>query len=418
MDSRPPRVTWVAGTGAPVLASPLLVDDVLYAVDATGLVYAFDAASGSLRWRAGGVDARFGATWSGGSFGGPVLHTAPAVGGDLLFVSDTEYEGCVYVYDRHTGELLHKLPDGWPMVVGDLLLIVHLNDGVRALSLPDFAELWRSKGWTGWLEAPAAIADGIAFAALGYEGHHTHSGLCAFEFASGREVFQVGEDSEVCPLLAATDDDDDWDPDEEDEGPYDTLLFGAVHAVVADGLVWMPLRREHEDDALHEWAPWDNGEIVGLDPRTGERRWHFALDPRERSEITGAVTVTGGAVYFTAAHAGAPDDDDAVVGHRLHAVDIVTGRLRWTAQLPGVAVSSPVAAAGRLLVATSAGHVHAFEAATGQPAWTVESGHEIIDKYHLTEDTGAYYEEDGQAILVSDDMMYVRTGAGIVAFAL
>jgi outer membrane protein assembly factor BamB len=211
MGSQQPHVAWVANTDAPVLASPLLVDDVLYVIDARGFVYAFDAGDGSTRWRAGGVDARFGATWATGSFRDPVMCNAPAVGGDLLFVGDTEYEGCVFVYDRHTGELLRKLPDGRPAVIGDVLLITHLNDGVKALSLPDLSELWRNKGWTGWLGTPPTVAEGIAYASLGFEGNHTHTGLCAFDVASGRVLYQVSDDNEVCPLPAVADNEDGED---------------------------------------------------------------------------------------------------------------------------------------------------------------------------------------------------------------
>jgi PQQ-like domain len=287
------------------------------------------------------------------------------------------------------------------------------------LSLPDFTDLWQSKDWRGWLQAPPAVAEGIGYASLGFEGNHTHSGLCAFEVASGREIFQVGDDNEVCPLPPVMDDEDIEDMIDDEDGqedlPGDWLLFGTVHTVTAEGLVWMPLRREHEDDGLHQWDPWENGEIVGLDPHTGERRWHFALDLRERSEITGAVAVANGVVYFTAAHLGRPDEEDAASSHVLHAVDIATKRPRWMTVLSGMAVGAPELASGRVFVATKAGRVHAFEADTGQPAWTVETGYEIVNKYDLAEDFGAYYEEDGQAVLLGDDMIYVRTRAGIVA---
>ncbi len=91
MDSRPPRVEWVARTDAPVLAAPLFAGDLLYAVDAKGFakgfVSAFDAVDGSMRWRAGGIDERF-------DDRDPVLPCAPAVGGDLLFVVNTRMMAC------------------------------------------------------------------------------------------------------------------------------------------------------------------------------------------------------------------------------------------------------------------------------------------------------------------------------------
>jgi outer membrane protein assembly factor BamB len=324
-----------------------------------------------------------------------VVGIAPAVGGDVLFVADTEYEGCVRIYDRHTGELVRDLPSGCPTVVGDVLVIADLNAGVTALSLPDLTERWHNKGWTGWLGVSPAVADGIAYAALGFEGNHTHSGLCAYEVTSGREVFQVGDTSEECPLSGG----EDW------------VLFATVHPVVAEGLVWMPLRREHEDDSVHERDPWFNGEVVGLDPLTGERRWHYALDVGEQSEIRAAVAVADGAMFFTAVH-----DGDSV-RNILHSVDISTMSERWVAELSGLATGAPTFAGGHVLVATGAGTVHAFEVATGEPVWTVATGHEIVNEYDLLEDTGSYYEEDGQAVLAGEDRVYVRTGVGIVALA-
>jgi hypothetical protein len=43
--SSPMRVAWIANTDGPVLATPLLVDDVLYAVDGIGFIYALTRAT-------------------------------------------------------------------------------------------------------------------------------------------------------------------------------------------------------------------------------------------------------------------------------------------------------------------------------------------------------------------------------------
>jgi outer membrane protein assembly factor BamB len=62
--------------------------------------------------------------------------------------------------------------------------------------------------------------------------------------------------------------------------------------------------------------------------------------------------------------------------------------------------------------------VQAFDAATGEPRWTVETGQEIISSYDYFDnaDDGAYYEEEhGLAVLPGDGMIFVRTGAGVVA---
>lgn len=71
----------------------------------------------------------------------------------------------------------------------------------------------------------------------------------------GREIFRLGDGYEVCPLPPVLDDEDMIDDEDGDENgkedlPEDWLLFGTVQAVTAEGLVWMPLRREHSDDGL------------------------------------------------------------------------------------------------------------------------------------------------------------------------
>ncbi|KAB2340576.1 PQQ-binding-like beta-propeller repeat protein [Actinomadura rudentiformis] len=45
------EVAWVARTDTPVVASPVLAGDTLLAADVSGMLYAFDAVTGGLRWR-------------------------------------------------------------------------------------------------------------------------------------------------------------------------------------------------------------------------------------------------------------------------------------------------------------------------------------------------------------------------------
>jgi hypothetical protein len=161
------------------------------------------------------------------------------------------------------------------------------------------------------------------------------AGLCAFEVDSGRELFRVEDAMQDCPLDAADDADD--------ERPEDWVLLGTVHPVVAEGLVWMPRRREHEDDGLHEHPePWTGAEVAGFDPRTGELRWRYVLDPGEGSEITDAVTVAAGTLLFPVVHWGHPDEPDTVPRFLLHAVDVATRFPQWTHELPEPAVGAPV----------------------------------------------------------------------------
>lgn len=55
---------------------------------------------------------------------------------------------------------------------------------------------------------------------------------------------------------------------------------------------------------------------------------------------------------------------------------------------------SPVLAAGRVYTVARNGTVQAFDAATGEPCWTVDTGQEVISSYDYfdTAGDGAYCE--------------------------
>ncbi|WP_433519809.1 PQQ-binding-like beta-propeller repeat protein [Nonomuraea sp. CA-143628] len=384
----------------------------LYVVDVRGVVHAFDAADGTSQWRSDGIDEQW-------DYLAPVFTAAPAVWGDLLFLPDRDFEGCVFVHDRSTGELLRRLEGraGCCTIVGDILLLADLNDGVRALDLPGLTLRWHSKVWTGLLEAEPAISEsGVAFAALGFEGHHTHSGVVAFEVSSGTEVFRVGDDhGGRCPVETEglSPEEDDFD----DEGPSDWVLFGQTHPVVAECLVWMSVRREHDDDGFHP-RPYTSVEVVGMDPATGQRRWLFQLDPGLWSEAYGAIAVADGFVFFTALQGGDPEVQVQPAGDvMLYAVDIATARPAWTARLPGPPVGSPVLSGGLLYVAMRSGTTATYRVDTGELAWALDIDEKIVgSQYELgAEYFGADYEEEGLAVLPSDGTVYVRTRAGVSA---
>ncbi|MCK2218210.1 PQQ-binding-like beta-propeller repeat protein [Actinomadura sp. ATCC 31491] len=408
-----PSVAWRAVTGAAVLAAPVLADDMLYAVDVRGALHAFDAMDGTPRWRADGLDEEW-------DYLGPVFTSAPAVWGDLLFLPDRDYEGCVFVRDRLTGALLRRIKGGAGCctIAGDVVLLADLNGGVRALDLPELTPRWHSTRWTGLIEAdPAVSAAGSAYAALGFEGHHTHSGVVAFDVRSGTGIFEVGDDQDgQCPLrteiLSARNDEDD----EDDEGPSDWVLFGQAHPAVAEGLVWMPVRREHSDDGFHP-EPWTSAEVVGLDPATGQQRWLFQLDPHRRSEISGAIAVADGRIFFIAVQGGpVRTEAEPTFDAMLYAVDIATAAPAWKIQLPALPVGSPVLADGLIYLAARDGTLATYQALTGRLGWESHLGEEIVGgQYELTEYLGADYAEEGLPVLPANGMIYVRTRTGITA---
>lgn len=277
VDGLPGRagLAWTAATDAPVVASPVLAGDAILAADAACNVYAWNTMTGELRRRHDDLGRELAADDD------PVIVTDPALWNSWVLVYEGEYSGRVYVHDVRTGEVLRTIEGGGcPTVEGDVLLLHELNDGVWALALPTLETLWHRKGeatggdaaFGGWVRtSPAISPDGTAYAALGFEDHHTHSGVTAFEVATGEEVFELGDDSQPCPG---------------DENAEDWVLFSPTHAVAAQGLVWMTVDRNHEDGG-HDW-PYVSAEVAGLDPRTGERRWTYRLDLHLESQASGS----------------------------------------------------------------------------------------------------------------------------------
>ncbi|MEU7900607.1 PQQ-binding-like beta-propeller repeat protein [Nonomuraea sp. NPDC049152] len=386
------KKAWTARTAAPVVASPLLVNGALIVADAGGSVYCFDARTGDERWRrADPIE-----EWREH---GAAFCLTPAVWNDWVFV---EAARGLQVHDVRSGDLVRELDDdGCPTVVGNLLLVHGLNAGIRAFRLPDLMLVW-SKGWSGWMRvSPAISEEGTAYAALGFEEQHTHGGLLAFDPATGEEMFHRDDAYEGCPLRQT-------------EGAEDWLTFSPVHPVVGEGLVWLPRDRGHSDEG-HDPGPWNALEIVGLDPRTGEDRWCHRLDPTLESYAAGAVAVADGTVYFGAALCGEPTPSmelDATLV--LHAIDIASNTTRWTRVLQGLA-AAPEVDGGVVYTATDLGEVSALDAATGDVLWAAETGAKISQPHAFVEEPSDSYDEGGAAVLKADEMLYVRTDAGVVA---
>ena len=117
----------------------------------------------------------------------------------------------------------------------------------------------------------------------------------------------------------------------------------------------------------------ERGELVGLDPSTGRRRWRVRL-PTGQSTV--AATLSGGRAYVGASFTSEGDLRPPVV----RALDAATGRLRWRAVLDrgtNLQWGAPLLAGGLVLVATTPtyldsakGHaLHALDAATGRRRW-------------------------------------------------
>jgi len=370
--------------------------DLLIVVDVDGGVHALDTATGRLRWL------------EHNECGADTATAGAIVAGDRVFT--VEDEGIV-ARDRETGRRLGDIGEArYLTAVGHRLLVV---DGWLKLALmePDGRLVWQSSDSGGLLMAPPAIHGGLAIAAYGFEGHHTHGGVSAFDAGSGRVVWAVSDDYQSCNAVAS--------PAEELENPgealeNDWLVPGELHAIVADGRVWVTRRRLHQDEVPHE-GPWDSFELSCLNPADGEERWIWGMPPQLFSGAAHAPVAAGGLVFVTCwsseghHETGSPADwpaDIAMVAIRAERPEPV-----WRRPLTELPVGAPVIAGGLLYLLTGRGAVQAISCASGDMAWTYDCG-EVFGP--LPEDD-CIYEESPPRLIPADDMLYVQTATTVHA---
>jgi len=150
------------------------------------------------------------------------------------------------------------------------------------------------------------------------------------------------------------------------------------------------------------------GRVFSVDARTGKVLWrkHFrhcaaasptvgkgvvyvalmqpypcAKGDRAARGLVAAVRIQGGKILWRY-RAGAVESSPLLVGnvlffgswdHRLYAVDVRTGKLRWTFTGDGELNSSPAYAAGTIYIASNGGSLYAVDSRTGRLRWEAQS---------------------------------------------
>ncbi len=142
------------------------------------------------------------------------------------------------------------------------------------------------------------------------------------------------------------------------------------------------------------------GRLMAFDLRNGRPAWPepFMVPARRGANggLVAAPLVVGDTIY-----AGSQD-------HRLYAVDVATGKMRWPAEAAHGIVSAPAWAEGLVVFGARGGsgndrvvrtgRVHAVDGVTGVPAWTYEiSGHVLA------------------AVLSHDGALFAASDTGAVA---
>ena len=308
-----------SGTGyrQRLTASPIVVGDTLYAVDAFGWITALDVARGNRRWQ---IDTR------------PRQDRDGAVGGAIAFANDTLYAATgmaeVMAIDPATGTIRWRAPlpapaRGGLSVAGGRLLVPTIENQLVGLSAEDGSRIWTFRA-TPVQALPLGLPSPAVEGEIAVGGFPSGEIVC-FRIADGRVQWSES--------LGTT------------RGGVSIADIGAITAlpVIDRGRVF---------------AIGMAGAATSLDLRSGRRIW-------ER-EVGGTQTPSVGGDWVFA----------VTRGNALMALTRDEGRVRWITQLPEyenearrrdpIAWGPPVLAGGRLLIVGSHAQLFEVDAESGE----------------------------------------------------
>ncbi|MCB1520172.1 MAG: PQQ-binding-like beta-propeller repeat protein [Hyphomicrobiaceae bacterium] len=320
------RQTWSADAGngssnsGRVTASPIVVDNRVFTLDATGTVTAFSAGGGSAVWRAsivpekekgGGGFFSLGGGKPGGGYGGGIA----ADSGRIYAVSGF---GNVVALDPGSGKKLWERSLGVPVraapaAASDRVFVISIDGKFYCLSGIDGAELWNVRG----LPQQASLVMNVSPAVSGdtVVVPYPSGDLVALKVSDGTAVWSesLSRTRSVSQLNSLSD---------------------AARPAIDGGTVF---------------AAGHAGRMVATQLATGERLWSINVPS------TQTPWVAGGSVFVVD------------TSGQLIAIDRTTGNIQWTAQLPGSNTwSGPVLASGRLWLASAKGILVNVDAVTGK----------------------------------------------------
>jgi len=310
------RVAWTYSNPAGWGSTPTQHGNFIYIGGNDGAVYAFEAQSGTLRWKT--------------AVASPMpqarrLFATPAVAEDRIYVGAAN--GILYALDASSGRLAWKYDCGdWirarPCVVGQRICAATLDGELVAVrdEQTRAAPLWTARVSRFPIYADlAADEDGVLVSTSDFD-------LVACRWTDGKEQWRAPLID--CRRVGGIKVFADSMPD---------IMQAPV--IVADGLVLFAGR---------------NGFVVACDAAAGRRRWRFECGGR----VSGAPTTRDGRVFV-----------GQVAGNqKLYALDLRTGKPLWSRAL-GEVWASPECDGRDLFVGSKDGVLHCLDPATGRTRW-------------------------------------------------
>ncbi|MDA0367914.1 MAG: PQQ-binding-like beta-propeller repeat protein [Proteobacteria bacterium] len=298
-------------------APPVISGGLIYAMDASGQVGAFDASSGDRRWRFDVVPSKE----RSGALGGGL-----AVVGETLFIT-TGY-GDVITLTAATGAPIWRAPLNVPLaspptVSGGLLFVVSNDNQTFALRVEDGSAVWNHVG----------IAETAGLVGAGSPA--TANGVVVVPYSSGELVALRADNGQVL-----------WTDTLSRGGP--TTALGEItdingHPVIDRGTVY---------------AVGHSGRMVANDLTSGARLWTQDISG------SGSPWIAGDFIYMVTS------------GSELIALSRQDGRIRWVTELPRyrnpetlsgpITWGGPVLGSDRLIIVSSTGDAVAVSPYTGR----------------------------------------------------
>ena len=325
------KVIW---TGTGWSGQPVKYGDFVFVGGQGGYVYAFEAATGVIRWRYQGKR---------------MFKGSPCVYENRLYTGNTDdMFRCI---DLATGKLVWQLNTGTDcdssgVVFEDRLYVAGESGFVHCLDPRTGKHHWKTEiggtgkgtlGGSNGSETSPAIADGELFAAT-YDGF-----MYCLDVKTGKIKWRVstGDDTDVSAVIvqervyiAA-----------EEQSPYlycfDREKRGEVIWSIKNNTGWWSTPAVVQDRL---YAGSNDGKLLCLDAKTGKSIWEY----RAPAGIWSSPAVVEDRVVF-----GCKDP-------HLYMLDAKTGKFIWRGDMGGRTLSTPIIVDGVIYVGSSAGEFKSF----------------------------------------------------------
>jgi outer membrane protein assembly factor BamB len=355
-------VKWTFKTGGPIVASPAVVDGVVYIPSWDTYLYAIDQETGKEKWK---FKSRM-----------PIASSPAVAGGTLYFVSSS---GALAAIDTATGKIKWasateyerkfeaKNLHGYPSV---------------AQTVPD--------AWDIYTSSPA-VANGKVYFGSG-DGNvyavDAESGVLQWKFPTkdvvhaspafyNNTVYIGSWDSYLYAIDGETGQ-EKWSlKTGEDPAIHNQVGFQSSPAVV-DGVVYVGCRDAH---------------VYAVDAATGRKKWDY---PTSKSWVNGTPAVRDGMVYV-----GTSDSA------RFMGLDAKTGRLRFNFDAKAYMFSSAALAGDLAYVGDHNGKLYAIDAKSGKLAWEFQTEAAKKDALKVLNPDGSLNQEAFAPLFGDFEDMYL-----------